>query len=96
MPTINIQISNVKQKQTIITFTATDENNQVIERVLDRTDIDSWTDFSTWLLNQNSPDYELLPDKEKNLSITFHTETVIDPEFGTESTIKVVDDVVVT
>lgn len=95
MPTINVQISNVKQKQDIITVTATDENNKVITRTLQRTDIDSWDDFANWLVNQTS-DYQLLPDKEKQLEITFHTETVIDPISGLESTIKVVDDVIVT
>ncbi len=95
MPTINIQISNVKQKQSIITFIATDENDRVIERVLDRSDINDWTDFANWLINQE-PDFELLPDKEKSLSITFHTETVTDPETGSEATIRVVDGVVVT
>lgn len=91
MPTVNIQISNVKQKQSIIHFTATDTNNRVIERTLDRTDIDNWTEFATWLINQDAPDYELLPDKEKSLAITFHTET--DSE---GNTVRVVDDVVVT
>lgn len=91
MPTITIQISNVKQKQSIITFTATDTNNRVIERVLDRSDIDNWTEFAQWLINQDTPDYELLPDKEKSLAITFHTEP--DSE---GNPVRVVDNVVVT
>jgi len=95
MPTINVQISNIKQKQNIITVTVTDENNRVVNRTIDRNDIDSWTGFANWLINQQ-PDYQLLPDKEKQLDITFHTETVIDPTSGLESTIKIVDDVIVT
>ncbi len=94
MATVNIQISNVKRKKDNITFTAT-TNNKVIKRTLNINDIDNWTDFSDWLINQQ-PDFELLPEKEKQLEITFHTEIVIDPENGEETTIKVVDDVGVT
>lgn len=95
MPTISVQISNVKQKQNIITVTATDENNKVVTRTLQRTDIDNWTDFANWLVNQ-TPDYQLLPDKEKQLEITFHAEVSIDPVTGIEVSTNVVDDVIVT
>lgn len=89
MPTINVQISNIKRKGNNVHLTITDSLNRVIERTLNRDDINNWNDFATWLVNQ-SPDYELVPDKEKNLSITFHTE-IID---GFPS--KVVDSVIAT
>ncbi len=91
MPTINVQISNVKRKKNNISFTAT-SNNKVIERTLNIADIDSWPDFAAWLVNQE-PDFVLVPDKEKSLSITFHAET-FETEFG-QTTKNVVDDVTV-
>lgn len=94
MPVINIQISDVKRDRDNITFQAT-TGNKVIQRTLNINDVDNWQDFANWLINQQ-PDFELMPDKEKSLSIEFHTEAIIDPETGTESTTKVVDEVIVT
>lgn len=91
MPTIDIEISNIKRVKNNISFTAT-TGNKVIERTIDFNTVDSWQEFAEWLINQE-PDYQLLPDKEKRLSITFHSETVFDPESNTEAQIKVVDNV---
>lgn len=93
MPTVNIQISNVRCIKNNTSFIAI-FNNKAIERTLNINDIDNWQDFASWLINQ-IPDYELLPNKEKLLNITFHSENVIDPETGIEMTTKVVDNVVV-
>lgn len=95
MPTTDIQINNAIQTKNNVTFIAIDESNGVIKRTLNIDLVDNWNDFASWLINQN-PDYEILPEKEKNLSITFHTETEIDPETGEEGTVRIVDNVVVT
>lgn len=94
MPTTTIQISNVKRKKNNVSFSAT-SGTEVIERILNINDIDNWDDFANWLINQES-DFDLLPNKEKSLAITFHTEIVTHPEFGDSTTIKVVDEVIVT
>ena len=92
MPTITVNITDVKRKGNNIQLTA-QQGNKVIYRTLDRSSVDSWDDFANWLINQE-PDFELLPEKNKTLEITFHTETV-DTELG-EVTVKVLDGVVVT
>ena len=98
MPTITINISNVKENNngSSVSFTATDTSNKVIERTLQRSDINSWPEFAEWLINQDKPDYRLLPDKEVSLEITFHNETEVDPESGEEIVTRLVDGVVVT
>jgi len=95
MPTVNIQISDAKRIKNNVTFLAVADNDDAIERTLEFDLVDNWTDFADWLINQQ-PDYKMLPAKEKSLAITFHTETVIDPESGEEGTIKVIDNVIVT
>lgn len=94
MPIIDIQITEVKRIKDNITFKAVSGNN-VIERTLNFNTVDNWTDFADWLVNQ-SADYVLVPNKEKSLSITFHTETLTDPETGIETTIRIVDNVIVS
>ncbi len=94
MPIVNIQISDVKRVKDNVSFIAT-SGNDVIERTLNINTVDGWQDFAGWLIGQQA-DYNLMPNKEKSLSITFHTETVIDPETGEEATIRVVDNVIVT
>jgi len=94
MPTVNIQISDVKRIKDNVSFIAT-SNNKVIERTLDISDVDTWLVFSDWLINQD-PDFNLDPDKEKSLDITFHVETGIDPETGNEFTFRVADGVIVS
>lgn len=89
MPIIDIQITDVKRVKDNIAFKAVSGNN-VIERTLNFNDIDNWTDFADWLINQ-STDYVLVPNKEKSLSITFHTET--DSE---GNVIRIVDNVAVS
>lgn len=95
MPTINIQISDVKRIKDNVLFQAIADNDDTIERTLEFELINNWNDFAGWLINQES-DYTILPAREKNLAITFHMETVIDPETGEESVIKIVDNVIVT
>jgi hypothetical protein len=96
MPTIDIQLSDVRRKQNNVTFVATDTaSNKVIERTININEINDWNTFAQWLLEQTA-DFELLPDKNKQLAITFHTEIFTDPETGEQSTIRVLDSVVVT
>lgn len=90
MPIANIQITQAKQIKNNITFTAQQGNN-VITREVDVSEFSTWQQFAQWIINQ-SPDFVLLPDKLKSLSITFHTET--DPETG--ATTRIVDSVIVT
>jgi len=98
MPTIQVQLSDVKRQRgsTNIKFTATDNLNRQVERMIDEAEFEdlTWTNFAEWLIQQNV-EWELLPDKEKQLEITFHTETVTDPKTGIESTIRVLDGVTV-
>lgn len=95
MSTIDIQISNVVRVKDNVTFIAVDDNNRAIKRTLNIDLVDSWDNFADWLINQN-PDYEVLPEKEKSLNITFHNEISVDPETGEETTFRVVDNVIVT
>ena len=95
MPTVNIQINDVKRVKNNVLFQAVADNDDAIERTLEFGLVDNWDDFAEWLINQPA-DYVVLPGKEKSLAITFHTEIVIDPVTGEEVTVKVVDDVIVT
>lgn len=74
MPTIIVNITDVTRVKNNVSFKAT-SGDAVIERTLNVNTVDNWDDFAQWLLDQQ-PDYDLLPDKEKSLSITFHTETL--------------------
>ena len=96
MPTIQVQLSDVKRRRNSnnILFTATDNLNRQIVREIDISDIDTWQKFARWLITQE-PEFVTLPEKEKSLSITFHTETNTDPETGQEYSIRVLDDVTV-
>ncbi len=94
MPTITVQISNIKRVKNNISFIAT-TGSKVIERTLDFSTVDSWQEFAEWLINQE-PDYTLLKGKEKSLSITFHNEAFVDPDTKNESTLRIVDNVDVT
>lgn len=93
MPTIQVDLIEVKERPNTdnIILTARQEN-KIITREIDRGAFDTWEIFADWLINQE-PELVMLPDKEKSLSIVFHTETVIDPETGQSSIIKVVDSV---
>lgn len=97
MPTIQVQLSDVKRQRgsTNIKFTATDNNNRQIERMIDEAEFDdlTWTSFAKWLIQQDV-EWELLPEKEKSLEIKFHQETIED-EFGNEITVRVLDSVTV-
>lgn len=94
MPTVQVQLSDVKQRRETnnVLFTATDNQNRQIVREIDATDIDTWTAFAEWMILQDV-EFITLPDKEKLLEITFHTETVTDPETGEEVTVRVLDSV---
>lgn len=98
MPTIQVQLSDVKRQRgsTNIKFTATDNNNRQIERTIDEAEFDdlTWTSFAKWLIQQNV-EWELLPEKEKSLEIKFHQETLTDPETSQEYTVRVLDSVTV-
>lgn len=95
MPTIQVVLSDVKQRKgsNNILFVATANNGNQIVREIDSSQIDTWQSFAEWMLAQES-EFVLLPDKEKSLSITFHTETLID-EFGNPYSVRIVDDVIV-
>jgi len=94
MPTIQVDLTEVKQRRgsNNILFTATDSLNRQIVREIDASNIETWPEFATWLISQE-PEFIRLADKEKSLSITFHTETLTDPETGAKSTIRVLDSV---
>lgn len=90
MPTTNIQLIEVKQRPNTsnIVFTA-QSGNRIITREIDISEFDSWQQFAQWIINQE-PEFILQPDKEKSLSIEWHTETLED------DTIRIVDNVTVT
>lgn len=98
MPTVNVQIGDIRRKGNNVHLVVTDlSSNKVVERTLNKDDINNWDDFASWLVNQDY-DYELLPDKEKSLSITFHTETInVEGPTGEiiSVTVRVVDGVIV-
>ena len=96
MPTIQVDLIEVKERPNTnnVIITAM-QGDRIITREIDRSEFDTWEKFADWLINQE-PEFILLPDKEKSLGITFHIETVTDPETGIETTIRVVDEVVVT
>lgn len=98
MPTIQVQLSDVKRQRgsTNIKFTATDNLNRQIVRMIDEGEFDdlTWANFAEWLIQQDV-EWELLPEKEKSLEITFHQETNTDPETGQDYTVRVLDGVTV-
>jgi hypothetical protein len=87
MPTITVQITEVKRVQNNIIFTARQGDN-VITREVDVGEFDTWLKFAQWIVNQ-APDFVLQPDKQKSVDITFHT--VTNPETGLVT--RVVDSV---
>lgn len=96
MPTIEVQLSTVKQRRNSnnVILTATDNLNRQIVREIDISDIDTWAAFAEWLIQQE-PEFVILPEKEKSLGITFHTETKIDPETDREYSVRILDNVTV-
>lgn len=102
MPTIQVQLSNVKRNLqpdgtptnnvSFVAIVIGTQNKQII-RNIDVSNIDTWEDFATWLIVQE-PEFVLMPAKEKLLEITFHTETAVD-DFGEEAPTMVLDDVTV-
>lgn len=96
MPTIQVQLKDVKRQRgsTNVKFTATDNLNRQVERMIDESEFEdlTWTNFAEWLIQQNV-EWELLPEKEKSLEIIFHQETVADPETGQDYTVRVLDSV---
>lgn len=94
MPTIQVDLIEVKEHPGTdnVIFTAL-QGDRIITREIDRSEFDTWEIFADWLINQG-PQFVLLPEKQKSLEISFHFETVVDPEVG-EVTIKVLDSVVV-
>jgi hypothetical protein len=95
MPTIQVDLIDVRQKldTSNVTFTAK-LGDDIIVREIDTDDFASWEVFANWLINQK-PEFIQLPDKEKSLSIEFHTEVVTDPETGEDATVRVLDNVTV-
>jgi len=90
MATITVVLTEVKKRKTDsnIIFTAK-RGNDYFTREVGPGEFATWQDFSKWILSQ-SPEFEVLPDKQKTLTITFHTETI------EGQTIKIFDSVVVT
>lgn len=88
MPTTIIQIVEAKRVKNNITLTAKQGDN-VITREIDVSEFDTWQKFAQWVINQ-APDFVLLPDKQKTLTITFHNET----QEGV--IVRIVDNVVIT
>ncbi len=54
----------------------------------------TFEDYVKWYINQK-PDYKRVPDREKELRITFHPETIIDPETGESVTTNILDDIII-
>lgn len=95
MPTVQVDLIEVKERAGTdnVIFTAY-QGNKVITREIDHSEFDTWETFANWLLSQE-PQFVLLPEKEKSLEISFHFETIVDPETGQEITVKVLDSVTV-
>jgi len=96
MPTVTIDVIKVSKlpgQNRIVEIEAVQAENSII-RTIDLDDYSSWQEFATWLVNQ-TPDRISQDGWRRSLEITFHTETIIDPETGAESIIRVVDDVTV-
>lgn len=97
MPTVTIDVIRVDKLASdnlIVEIEAVQNSNRIV-RTIDLDDYSSWSDFASWLINQ-TPDRTSQDDWRRSLEITFHTETVIDPETGEESTTRVVDEVTVS
>lgn len=91
MPTKNIRIELVTETQQNIKVRVIDNALLVVERELNKDILDgTFEDFVQWYINQE-PDYKRVPDKEKELQITFHSE--IDP--GTGESSNALDDIVI-
>lgn len=96
MPTVTIDVVRVDKlpnDNRIVEIEAVQNSNKIV-RTIDLDDYSSWDEFATWLVNQ-TPDRTSQDDWRRSLEIDFHTETVIDPETGIESTVRVVDEVAV-
>lgn len=92
MPTVTAQIKNVRRYKDNVQFQAVSGNN-IIVREVEASQFSTWEELAAWLINQEF-DFALEPDWEKTLTITFHIETVVDPETGLSSQIRVVDSVI--
>lgn len=97
MPTVIIDVVKVDKLpglSRVIEIEAIQGNNSII-RTISLDDFATWEEFATWLVNQ-TPDRTGQPDWRRSLEVTFHAQTVIDPDTGAESTIRVVDSVTVS
>jgi hypothetical protein len=90
MPTIQVDLIEVKQRLGTdnVVFTAK-QGDSIITREIDISEFDTWETFADWLINQE-PQFVLLPEKEKSLSIEFHTEIIED------ETVRILDSVIAT
>lgn len=76
MPVVNIdliKVAKVAGASNIVEIEATQGNNKIV-RTLNLDDFADFKSFASWLINQ-APDFEVKPQWQKRIVVTFHAGT---------------------
>lgn len=91
MPTFQVDVK--ARRDGDIVDLEVSRGEQQLETTLQFEEVNSLEKFANWLLSQTFPNEIDEPTLIGQLSITFHTEEVTDPETGQISIVRVLDEV---